>query len=58
MEVARLYESPFTDRAPTGPDYLFTDPEVDAMILVLDDVRKHALAEDEPFADEAREVAR
>ncbi|MFZ0529233.1 MAG: DEAD/DEAH box helicase family protein [Propionicimonas sp.] len=44
MEPARLYESPFTDRAPTGPDYLFSDPEVDGIVVILDDIRDHAVA--------------
>ena len=43
MEVARLYESPFTDHAPNGPDSLFTDAQVDDIVAVLDDVRTHAL---------------
>ncbi len=25
MEVARLYESPFTDTAPQGPEMIFTE---------------------------------
>ena len=43
VEVARLYESPFTDYAPNGPDSLFTDAQVDDIVAVLDDVRTHAL---------------
>lgn len=43
MEVARLYESPFTDSAPSGPDSLFTDEQVDGIVAVLNDVRVHAL---------------
>jgi type I restriction enzyme R subunit len=43
VEVARLYESPFTDYAPNGPDSLFTDAQFDAIVAVLDDVRTHAL---------------
>ncbi len=58
MEVARLYESPFTDRAPTGPDYLFTDPEVDAMILILDDIRDHAVAREASFGTDDWKAAR
>ncbi|MDQ3152264.1 MAG: restriction endonuclease subunit R, partial [Actinomycetota bacterium] len=42
MAAARLYESPFTDRAPHGPDSVFTDEQVDGLILVLDTVRAHA----------------
>ncbi|MGI9062617.1 MAG: DEAD/DEAH box helicase family protein [Pseudonocardiaceae bacterium] len=42
MEAARLYESPFTDHAPHGPDSFFTDEQLDGLILVLDTVRAHA----------------
>ena len=44
MEAARLYESPFTDHAPQGPDMIFTDPDVDRIILILNEVRDHATA--------------
>lgn len=43
MEVARLYESPFTDNAPQGPDMIFTDRQVDDIVVILDDVRHRAL---------------
>ena len=43
MEVARLYESPFTDQAPQGPDVIFTDDQIEGMVAILDDVRKRAL---------------
>ena len=43
MEVARLYESPFTDHAPHGPDMIFTDDQVDGIVAILDDVRHRAL---------------
>jgi type I restriction enzyme R subunit len=43
MEVARLYESPFTDHAPHGPDMIFTDEQVDGIVSILDEVRLHAL---------------
>jgi type I restriction enzyme, R subunit len=42
MEVARLYESPFTDHAPQGPDMIFTDNQVDETVAILDDVRSRA----------------
>jgi type I restriction enzyme R subunit len=45
MEVARLYESPFTDNAPHGPDMIFTEDEVDGIVNILDQVRTHALAD-------------
>ncbi|GAB3077651.1 DEAD/DEAH box helicase family protein [Pedococcus soli] len=42
VEARRLYESPFTDNAPQGPDMLFKDHEVDRIILVLDQIRANA----------------
>jgi type I restriction enzyme R subunit len=44
MGAALLYESPFTDLAPRGPDDLFTSDEVDRLVGVLDDVRSAAIA--------------
>lgn len=44
MEARRLYEAPFTDHAPTGPELLFSDPDVNRIILVLDRVKAHAQA--------------
>ena len=44
MQVARLYESPFTDHAPQGPDMIFTEDQVDGIVNILDQVRAHALA--------------
>jgi hypothetical protein len=44
MGAALLYESPFTDLSPHGPDDLFTSDEVDGIVGVLDSVRSHALA--------------
>jgi type I restriction enzyme, R subunit len=44
MSAALLYESPFTDLSPHGPDGLFTSDEVDALVAVLDDVRAAAVA--------------
>jgi type I restriction enzyme R subunit len=43
MAPTRLYESPFTDRAPTGPDYLFPDADVDVIVDILDGFRMGAL---------------
>lgn len=43
MEVARLYESPFTDFAPQGPDVIFTDAQVDDIVAILAQVRERAL---------------
>ena len=44
MLPARLYESPFTDVSPTGPDGVFADGRVDALIGVLHEVQDRALA--------------
>ena len=44
MGAALLYESPFTDLSPHGPDGLFTSDEVDALVAVLDHVRSAAVA--------------
>lgn len=44
MEPARLYESPFTDIAPSGPDGLFPAGDIDALLRVLDGVRVTASA--------------
>jgi type I restriction enzyme R subunit len=43
MEAALLYESPFTDVAPRGPDALFTSTQVDTLIGVLLQVRSTAV---------------
>ena len=43
MEARRLYESPYTDAAACGPDAIFADSEVEAIVTVLDDVRRHAV---------------
>jgi hypothetical protein len=42
MEARRLYESPFTDYAPRGPDVMFSDEDVNGLIVILDEVRAHA----------------
>jgi type I restriction enzyme, R subunit len=44
MGAALLYESPFTDLTPHGPDGLFTSAQVDELVVVLDQVRASALA--------------
>ena len=43
LEVARLYESPFTDHAPQGPDLIFSETQVDGIVAILDDARSRAL---------------
>jgi type I restriction enzyme R subunit len=44
MPAARLYESPFTDLAPHGPDGLFAPAQVTALIETLDGIRATAKA--------------
>ena len=44
MEPSRLYESPFTDLSPRGPDALFKPAELDELIRSLEAVRAAALA--------------
>ena len=44
MEAARLYESPFTDLTPHGPDGLFSTMQVDALLAALAAVRATAVA--------------
>ncbi len=46
MQPGRLFESPFTDRAPTGPHHVFDDVDVDAIIATLRSVRERAVASD------------
>jgi type I restriction enzyme, R subunit len=41
---AALYESPFTDLAPTGPDAIFAFDEVGKLICVLESVTNSAAA--------------
>ncbi|WIE65584.1 DEAD/DEAH box helicase family protein [Curtobacterium sp. MCLR17_036] len=42
MDAGRLYESPYTDRAPSGVDYLFDESDVAAIVQILHDVHNHA----------------
>lgn len=44
MEAAMLYESPFTDLTPRGPDGLFTSSQVDDLVKILASVRARAIA--------------
>jgi type I restriction enzyme R subunit len=44
MEAAMLYESPFTDLTPRGPDGLFSSGQVDDLVKILDSVRARAIA--------------
>jgi type I restriction enzyme, R subunit len=42
MEPARLYESPFIDHAPTGPDTVFPGADVDNIVHILKTVKANA----------------
>jgi type I restriction enzyme, R subunit len=42
VEPARLYESPYTDHAPTGPDTVFLDADVDNIVYILNEVKANA----------------
>jgi type I restriction enzyme R subunit len=44
VSPARFYESPFTDIAPTGPQAIFSEDEVAALVVILDRVRAAAVA--------------
>jgi type I restriction enzyme R subunit len=44
MEARRLYESPFTDLTPQGPEGLFSDTAVNELIAALAAVRQTAVA--------------
>jgi type I restriction enzyme R subunit len=44
MDAARLYESPFTDVSPRGPEGVFSSTQVDQLVAVLVDIRERAAA--------------
>ncbi|MGH3672349.1 MAG: type I restriction-modification enzyme R subunit C-terminal domain-containing protein, partial [Pseudonocardiaceae bacterium] len=44
MTPAQLYEPPFTDIAPRGPDILFTADRLADLVVILDDVKSRASA--------------
>ena len=47
MEVARLYESPFTRVAAGGPETLFREADVDALVEAIRAVGANAQPRDE-----------
>ena len=44
MAAALLYESPFTDLTPRGPEALFTAAQVDELLAAIEQVRRSAIA--------------
>jgi len=44
MEAALLYESPFTDVAPTGPEGLFSSSQLGELMAALERVKQRASA--------------
>ena len=44
MEPARLYESPFTDISPQGPEAVFSITKVNEMVAVLEEINIRARA--------------
>jgi len=44
MDAAILYQSPFTDIAPQGPDGLFKSSQVDELVILLEEVYCRAVA--------------
>jgi type I restriction enzyme R subunit len=44
LDAAKLYESPFTDLTPRGPDELFSSAQVDELIAAIEQVRQTATA--------------
>lgn len=45
VEPVRLYESPYTDHAPTGPDDVFPENDVDTIVTILKTVKANAVGE-------------
>jgi type I restriction enzyme R subunit len=44
MEADRLYESPFTDINPQGPEGVFQSAQVDSIVSVLTEIKLRAVA--------------
>lgn len=46
LEPKRLYESPFSDLAPGGPEDLWTDDDIDRLIVVLKEIKGRAMGDE------------
>ncbi len=46
MSPGRLFESPYTDHAPTGPDYVFPDAQVEILVNTLRQIKQNAVPEE------------
>lgn len=46
VEPGRLFESPYTDYAPTGPDLVFSDDQVEDIVEALHHIKRTAVAEE------------
>ena len=44
MDAATLYQSPFTDLTPRGPDGIFSSQQIDELVVAIDQVRRAATA--------------
>ena len=44
VNVAALYESPYTDIHPKGPDGVFAPPDVEELVCVLENIKDRAVA--------------
>ena len=44
-DIKALYDSPYTDKAPTGPEEVFPEADVDNIVSILNTVRANAAPE-------------
>ncbi len=42
MEIGALYEPPFSDHHAQGPEGLFPDPDIDALVHIIRDINSNA----------------
>lgn len=56
MDAALLYESPFTDLTPRGPDELFSSAQVDELLVVIEHLRQNAIAASGSYRRRKRRV--